>query len=470
MMGTRVSLRGSIAARLALGYALLVALSIAAIAAVFYFGTVGIFDHSIDAKVGTVAQHLLARYRQGGQVALEREIGIQLSDRIDTDTEILVLLSPQGQPLAGNLRVWSGAVPPMGQLVYRSLTRNGERFSVRLVAHALDNGAFLVVGRDLRELDAIQGVIGRTLVIGSVVSLLLAIGGAAVFHRQLERRIGRIRRTAAQIAAGDLSRRIAVQGDDEFARLNADINQMLDRIEGLIEGVRHVSNSIAHDLRTPLGRLRARLETALQVAAGRDALAATARAAIEDIDDVIGVFDKLLQIAAAESGVGAASFEQLDLQEIATDIVELYEPAAEAQGARLCAAKNAACFVFGDRQLVANALASLIDNALKYGGADVNIEVSVRREEEAVVLTVRDNGPGVPTADLERVCERFYRVDRSRHLPGNGLGLSIVTAIAYQHGGKLVLANASPGLEARLVLPQFADQRGIGVEEALAER
>jgi signal transduction histidine kinase len=458
MMGPSLSLRGSIAARLALGYALLVALSIATIAAVFYFGTLGIFDRSIDAKVGVVAQHLLSRYREGGQEALEREIGIQLSDRIDPHTEILVLLSPQGQPLAGNLSVWSGAVPPMDQLVYRSLTRDGEPFSARLVAHALGGGESLVVGRDLSELDAIRGVIGRALVIGSVVSLLLAFGGAVVFRRQLERRIGRIRRTAARIAAGDLSRRIAVEGDDEFARLNADINQMLDRIESLMEGVRHVSNSIAHDLRTPLGRVRARLETALQVADGRDALAASARAAIEDIDGVIGVSDKLLQIAAAESGVGGASFEKLDLQEIATDIVELYEPAAEAQGARLQAATHASCFVQGDRQLVANALASLIDNALKYGGAGVNIEVSVRGEGAAVALTVRDNGPGVPAADLERVCERFYRVDRSRHLPGNGLGLSIVTAIAHQHGGKLVLAHASPGLEARLVLPQFAIQ------------
>jgi signal transduction histidine kinase len=200
------------------------------------------------------------------------------------------------------------------------------------------------------------------------------------------------------------------------------------------------------------------------VAAGRDALAASARAAIEDIDGVIGVFDKLLQIAAAESGVGGASFEKLDLQEIATDIVELYEPAAEAQGARLHAATHGSCFVLGDRQLVANALASLIDNALKYGGAGVNIEVSVHGEGEAVALTVRDNGPGVPAADLERVCERFYRVDRSRNLPGNGLGLSIVTAIAHQHGGKLVLANASPGLEARLVLPQFAIQQDTEIK------
>lgn len=459
MTAPSFSLRGSIAARLALGYGLLVALSMAAIAAVLYVGTVGVFERSIDAKITSVAEHLLERYRDGGQRALQREMEVQLTDRIDTDTEVLVLLSPTGQALAGNLSGWSGPLPPLGQMEYRTLSRDGERISARLLALPLDGGVRLVVGRDLRELDAIRGVIERALAIGSAASLLLAFGGALLFRRLLERRIGRIRRTAGQIAAGDLSRRIAVQGDDEFARLNADINRMLDRIEELMEGVRHVSNSIAHDLRTPLGRVRARLETALQAAAGPEALESSARAAIDDIDNVISVFDKLLQIAAAESGVRGVSFEKIDLQAIAADIVELYEPAAEMQGATLAIDPDAAHFVRGDRQLVAGALAGLIDNALKYGGAGVNITVSVRAEPGMVALVVRDDGPGVPPADLARVCERFYRVDRSRHLPGNGLGLSIVTAIARQHGGRLVVANAAPGLEVRLELPPLPERQ-----------
>jgi signal transduction histidine kinase len=462
MMWPKVSLRGSIAARLAIGYGLLVALSIVAIAAVFYFGTVGVFEHSIDARISAVAERLLSRYRDGGQDALQREIDAQLSDRIDTDSEVLVLLSKQGKPLAGNVAGWTGPLPPVDAMGYRSLSRDGQRFSARLVALPLDGGARLVVGRDLRELDAIRGVIERALAVGSVVSLLLAFSGALLFRRQLEARIGRIRRAAGQIAAGDLSRRIAVRGDDEFARLHADINLMLDRIEDLMEGVRHVSNSIAHDLRTPLGRVRARLDGALQAAAGGDALAAGARGAIEDIDGVISVFDKLLQIATAESGVRTTSFEELDLHALATDIVELYEAAAEAQGAALAIAPagDAPRLVPGDRQLVASALASLVDNALKYGGTGVRIEVSVRGEPDAIALVVRDDGPGVPVADLGRVCERFYRVDRSRHLPGNGLGLSTVSAIAHQHGGKLVLVNANPGLEARLVLPLLPIRTG----------
>ncbi|GAB3470652.1 ATP-binding protein [Massilia terrae] len=455
MTAPSFSLRGSIAARLALGYGLLVALSVAAIAAVLYFGTVGVFERSIDAKITSVAERLLQHYRDGGQAALQREMEVQLSDRIDTDTEVLLLLSPQGRALAGNLSGWSGPPAPADKMANRTLSRDGKQFSARLLTLALDGGARLVVGRDLRELDAVPGVIPRALAAGALLSLLLALGGALLFRRLLEGRIGRIRRTAAQIAAGDLSRRIAVHGDDEFARLNADINRMLDRIEELMEGVRHVSNSISHDLRTPLARVRARLEAALQPAAGTDALEAGARAAIDDIDNVISVFDKLLQIAAAESGVRGASFEKLDLQAIAADIVELYEPAAEMQGATLAMVQAAPRFVRGDRQLVASALAGLIDNALKYGGPGVKIEVSVRAEAGQVALVVRDDGPGVPAADLARVFERFYRVDRSRHLPGNGLGLSIVTAIARQHGGRLVVANVSPGLEVRLELPSL---------------
>jgi signal transduction histidine kinase len=453
MPGSRISLRGSIAARIAIGYGLLVALSIAAVSAVFYFGTVGVFERSIDAKIIAVAENLLVRYRSGGEAALKRAIGAQLSDRIDSDTEVVALLSAQGMPEAGNLPSWAGPLPPPDQLVYRDLRRRGTQFSARLVTRRLDSGGLLVVGRDLREMDAISAVIERALAVGSVVSLLLAFGGALVFRRAVESRIGRIRRLAGQIAAGDLSRRIAVRGDDEFARLSGDINRMLDRIEELMEGVRHVSNSIAHDLRTPLGRVRARLDHALQVAEGADDLAASAREAIEDIDGVIAVFDKLLQIAAAESGMRSASFETVDLHAIAMDIVELYEAAAEEQGVMLTVSGSGPRPARGDRDLLASALASLIDNALKYGGRGASVDVSVRRDADGLALVVRDNGPGVPEREMDRICERFYRVDRSRHLPGNGLGLSIVTAIAKLHGGRLGLANLSPGLEARLLLP-----------------
>ncbi|TFW32227.1 sensor histidine kinase [Massilia horti] len=459
---SRGSLRDSIAVRIAIAYGLLMALSIAAISTVFYFGTVGVFERSIDAKISSIAERLAGRYRAGGEHALLREIEAELSDRSDSDTEIFLLLSPQGRRVVGNLPAWPGALPPPDRLVFAELERDGVRVSGRLVTRLLDDGSRIVVGRDLRELDGIRAVIERALAVSSVVSVLLACAGALLFRRQVESRIGKIRRTVGHVEAGDLSRRVAVQGDDEFARLSADINRMLDRIEDLMEGVRHVSNSIAHDLRTPLGRVRVRLDNALQAATGPGELAAGAREAIEDIDGVIAVFDKLLQIAAAESGVRAASFETLDLHTIATDMVELYEAVAEEQGVTLAVSANGPLPARGDRDLLGSALASLIDNAIKYGGPGARVEVSVRRMADVMALAVRDNGPGVPPSELDRLCERFYRVDRSRHLPGNGLGLSIVTAIAQLHGGRLALANANPGLEASLLLPLVPVSRESG--------
>jgi signal transduction histidine kinase len=228
---------------------------------------------------------------------------------------------------------------------------------------------------------------------------------------------------------------------------------MLDRIESLMEGVRHVSNSIAHDLRTPLSRVRSRLERALGATADPQALVGDARLAIEEIDSLIGLFDKLLQIAAAESGVRTRSFGLLDIAAIARDMAELYEASAEEQDMMLRYTGADTLHVRGDRDLLATALASLIDNAIKYAKIGSCVDIGVHASQDETVVSVRDFGPGVPEADLGKLCERFYRVDQSRHLPGNGLGLSIVTAIAQLHGATLRLRNARPGLEVSLVFP-----------------
>jgi len=474
-------LNSSIAARLALGNgALLVALILAA-SAVFYFGTVGVLDRSTDGKIISISNRLVDSYGHRPLAALAREIDQELTDGIDSDTEIFLVTSPDGRAVVGNLSRWPRTGLPPGRLVNREVIRAGRPSWARLYVQGLPQGGLLYIGRDLTEQTLIRNLVLHALEAAAAVSLVLVIVGAWLLHYQIDQRIGGIRRTAAEIETGNLTRRISISGDDEFARLGVDINRMLDRIEQLMTGVRDVSNAIAHDLRTPLGRVRAGLEEALRRGSVPGAagvlraesvtdLAAAARAAIEDIDDLILVFNKLLQIAEAESGMRTQSFAPVDLMLIGRDMVELYDAAAEEAGVRLRSLGQAPVWTDGDHDLIASAVASLIDNAIKYSGRGTEVQVSAWSDARGVWIMVRDFGAGVPPAELPRLTERFYRMDRARTQPGNGLGLSIVAAIATLHGGRLELSNADPGLRAAMLLPQAsAPVRQHDAERGAAE-
>nr|WP_251373473.1 HAMP domain-containing sensor histidine kinase [Janthinobacterium sp. JC611] len=444
----------SIAARLALGYGVLVVVSISIVCAVFYFGTIGVLDRSVDRKLSLLSERLAALYQQGGSSRTTAEIAHLLTDRTDSDTEIFLLVDADGRRVAGNLSSWPDAGSPVGRLLHRDVTREGRRVPARMLIRDLAGGARLFVGRDMEEGKSIRTLVLRSLAYGGGVAILLVVAGAWLFRRQLEARIGQIRRTAGEIEAGDLSRRIPVSSEDEFGLLSRDINRMLDRIEHLMEGVRHVSNAIAHDLRTPLGRIRNKLDGALRQQQGVAGYESAAQAAIDDIDDLTRVFDKLLQIAAAESGMRPENFDDLDLLQIGADIVEMYEATADEQGVLLVQMYGEGVPARGDRNLLGSALASLVDNAIKYAGRGATVEVSAGSDEHGSWLAVRDNGPGVPKEELPKLTQRFYRLDKSRHLPGNGLGLSIVAAIAALHGGSLEIEDAAPGLRLRLRLPR----------------
>jgi signal transduction histidine kinase len=223
-----------------------------------------------------------------------------------------------------------------------------------------------------------------------------------------------------------------------------------------MDGVRHVSNAIAHDLRTPLARIRSRLEEALSSGDSVAQLACTARFAIQQVDELIQMLDRLLQIAEAESGARRQSFAPVPLASVLSDVVELYDASAEAEGITLVSKVEGRPIALGDKNLLTSALANLIDNALKYAGIGSTVQVRAIEDRDTVSIVVQDDGPGIPPAERVRVVDRFYRLDHSRSLPGNGLGLSIVTAIASLHWGKLELADAFPGLLARVVLPREA--------------
>ncbi len=447
-------LRNSIAFRLALGYGILVIGSMSIVAAVFYVGTVGVFVRTTDAEVRSDASQLTDYFRNGGADALQREIAHLLADVGDQEP-VYLLTGPDGRPTAGNISGWAPEPAESGRFQERGVIRDGRPSVARLLPLRLPNGGMLVVGRDMGDQREIERLVWHALAIGGIVALLLAAAGAVFFRRSLESRIAAIRRTAREIEAGDLSRRIPTSGvADEFARLGHDINHMLDRIEHLMEGVRHVSNAIAHDLRTPLGRIRGQLDEALRPGKATGALVRTARSAIAQIDDVIRVFDRLLQIAEAESGARRQSFAPVTLSPIVRDVVELYDATAEARGITLLAELDDAAATFGEKNLLANAVANLIDNALKYAGEGATVRVRCLGGRDDISILVEDDGPGIPAADRPRVIQRFFRLDRSRSQPGNGLGLSIVNAIALLHRGTLSLGDAGPGLIARIALPR----------------
>src|SRR5215831_11971106 len=318
--------RGTVAFRLALGYGLLAICSMSVISAAFYFGTVGVLSRSTDAKIISISNRLADHHEIRGDGGLQQEIQQLLVDGIEQDTEVYLLVAPDGRKIAGNISGWTTAAAPLDRLTDTKVIRNGRPSLSRLLPRLLPNSSILVVGRDMQDRREIEQLVWRALLAGGAVAVLLAIGGALLFRRQLEHRVGAIRRTAREIEAGDLTRRIPISGvDDEFARLNRDINSMLDRIEHLMDGVRHVSNAIAHDLRTPLGRLRGHLEEALRPGNSTAQLAGTAGFAIQQVDELIMMLDRLLQIAEAESGAHRQSFAPVSLADVLNDVVELYD-------------------------------------------------------------------------------------------------------------------------------------------------
>ncbi|WP_296581242.1 ATP-binding protein [Xanthobacter sp.] len=321
----------------------------------------------------------------------------------------------------------------------------------------LPGGYRLLVGRDIEERDTLRDLVARPAQWAVVLIVVLGLAGGVFVTRRVLKRIDSMTATAETIMAGNLSGRLALAGtEDEFDRLAHSLNAMLDRIEGLMVGLKEVSDNIAHDLKTPLTRLRNRAEEALRTARTEEDWRAALETTIEESAGLIRTFDALLMIARAEAGQGRATMGDVDLAEIAEAVSELYEPLADEQGLDLTVSA-APTTVHGVKELLAQALSNLIDNAIKYGrpsdGGRGRITVTLKREATDAVLTVADTGPGIPAADRERVVERFVRLEASRTRPGSGLGLSLVGAIARLHGGTLAFSDNGPGLVATFRLP-----------------
>ncbi len=432
-----------------------------------WFGIVGSMDRQIDTAIRRDGQALLDRGFEGIEPLLET-IAMRLSGNVDDDAVYLVR-DASGRLVAGNVDAWPAEVTEAGRLYSFSGRRHGSDTAIRAAGFDLPGGMSLLVGRDVQPRSVLLAPLAETL-IGALLMLAgLGTAGGLLVHRLFSRMLTNISATTAIIATGDLSHRVRMSGrGDEFDRVAEVINDMLDRIERLMDGVRQVSNAIAHDLRTPITRARARLEGALQRPTADPPLEDAVSRAVQDLDGVTAVFQALLRIAEIEVGAGRSAFAPLDLVPLLQDLVELYYPVAEERSVSLHLAIPEALMMQGDRAMIQQAIANLMDNAIKFspdGGA------IVVHAEPCARITVADQGPGIPAADQERAAERFFRGDMARHTPGFGLGLTLVQAVAKLHGGRLLLEPARPGPRPglRAVLVLSPDPGRSGRDGLLAE-
>ncbi len=456
---------GATAFRLALAILLLSAVGAGIVLTVIAWEVVSVVDREIARTIDAESQGLIDTFDNEGIRRLEAVIEAR---KREPGASLYLLTTPIGEPLAGNVDQIPGEVllhPGFLPIIYRG-SGSSERGRQALVGvYILPGGFRLLIGHDLGDRARIGGVMVRALAISLVFFAALGAVGALFVARRVLKRIDDMNTSAHGIMAGDLTRRLPVSGSgDELDRLAEGLNEMLGRISELMEGLQEVSDNIAHDLRTPLTRLRNHAEAAL--AFGGDA--ATYRQALEktidESDHLIRIFNALLLIARAEAGGDMGPLQPVDIGDAARSVAELYEPIAEEGGVALTVRAEDGLKVRGNRELIGQAIANLVDNALKYGAPQQDgdetrpdVVIVAGRTGDSVVLTVADRGPGIEAADRARVLDRFVRLEGSRSRPGSGLGLSLAAAVARMHGGTVELEDNQPGLRVRLTLPAADD-------------
>jgi signal transduction histidine kinase len=470
--------------RLTLVYLFLFALFAASLLGYFAWNTRRLITEQItttvNAETGEISDIFGRRGLRGLVLTLENRA-------LRPGANLYLVTTPNGQAIAGNVgSLAPGVMATTGwtETAYRRLDEQetaDHRALVRVTE--LSGGFRLLVGRDLEERRRMFGIVAKAAQWSLLVVVVLGLGGGVFVARRVLRRIDAMTGTTQRIMAGDLSGRLPVgRSGDELDRLAGNLNAMLERIEALMMGLKEVSDNIAHDLKTPLTRLRNRAEEALATSGSEAEYRNALERTIEESDGLIRTFNALLMIARAESGQARGNMDDFDAADVANGIHELYEPLAEDDGMTL-RVKTAPTRLHGNRELISQALANLVENAIKYGkptpaaqplGADAvagsngrEIVIEARREGDSVLLSVTDHGPGIPQADRKHAVERFVRLEASRTQPGSGLGLSLASAVATLHGGELRLGDAHPGLTATLAIPARAGTSDRLVSERL---
>ncbi len=456
--------------RLTLVYLLLFALFAASLLGYFAWNTRRLITEQITTTVNAEIDEVSDIYARRGL----RGLVFTIENRaLRPGANLYLVTTPAGQAVAGNVgSLAPGVMATSGwsETAYRRLDEQETRDHRALVrVTELSSGFRLLIGRDLEERRRLFGIVAKAAQWSLLVVVVLGLGGGIFVARRVLRRIDAMTGTTQRIMAGDLTGRLPVgRSGDELDRLAENLNAMLERIEALMMGLKEVSDNIAHDLKTPLTRLRNRAEEALAKSGSEADYRSALERTIEESDGLIRTFNALLMIARAESGQARGNMDDFDAADVARGIQELYEPLAEDGGMTL-RVKTSPAPVHGNRELISQALANLVENAIKYGkpvtaaqppgveavaaAASKEIVIEAQRDGASVLLSVTDHGPGIPEADRSHAVERFVRLEASRTQPGSGLGLSLASAVATLHGGELRLGDARPGLSATLAIP-----------------
>ena len=444
--------------RLALVYMALFGVSVLLLLGFIYWSTAGYMVRQAEATIEAEITGLAERYDLSGLPGLNKLISERLA-RQKEGISLYLLTDNNFNPITGNLRKWPDEPPTEQGWVSFQIDKlpgedNAPHPAMARIFHLRGN-FHLLVGRDVHDLVKTRTLIRDALIWGLLITLALALAGGAAMSRTMMHKIEMINATCHQIMGGNLSQRVPrTGGNDDFDRLVETLNRMLDQIEELMQGVRQVTNNIAHDLRTPLTRLRRRLDMLRENSAVGDRHGELLDQAIFEADGLLATFKALLRISEVESGGRRDGFKEVDMTGLLHDLVELYEPLSEEKGQTFLAEVIDVRPVPGDRDLLFQAFANVLDNAIKYTPAAGSIRLAMREQSDLLQVTVCDTGPGIPPAAREKVFERFFRLESSRSSPGNGLGLSLVAAIVNLHRGRIDLEDNRPGLKLTINLPR----------------